>query len=136
MSELGNTRVGGKADAPYNPTHMDDLRQPEAEKRGFNDWWEDRTLPEKILAGIGFAILGIGLLALFGLVVMLLWNWLMPDLFGLKTVNYWQAWGLLALSTILFKGLGAGNSGGSTERKRKRELRRYMREGQIPARED
>ena len=65
-------------------------------------WWEDRSLPQKILLGIGFGILGVGLLALFGWVVMLLWNWLMPELFGLKRLGYWQAWGLLALCTILF----------------------------------
>ena len=64
----------------------------------------------KILLGIGFGILGIGLLALFGLVVMLLWNWLMPEIFGLKRLTYWQAWGLLVLCWILFKELGSGGS--------------------------
>ena len=39
------------------------LRTMEAD---FDAWWEDRSLPQKILLGIGFAILGIGLLALFG----------------------------------------------------------------------
>lgn len=32
-----------------------------------------------------------------------LWNWLMPALFGLKTITFWQAWGLLWLSSMLFK---------------------------------
>jgi hypothetical protein len=94
-----------------------------------NAWWDDRSLGVKILMGIGFGILGIGLLFLFGWVVMLLWNWLMPEIFGLKRVSYWQAWGLLALCTILFKGIGSsGGSGGKSDRKRKRELRRYMQE--------
>ena len=98
---------------------------------GFEAWWEERSLPQKILTGIGFGIGGIALLALFGLFVMLLWNWLMPDLFGFKQLDYWQAWGLLILCTILFKGFGSSNnSSGSAERKRKRQLRRYMREGQ------
>ena len=107
------------------------------EKEGFNmdAWWEDRSLPEKILWGIAFAILGIGLLALLGWGVMLLWNWLMPDIFGLKQLNYWQAWGLLALCTILFKGFGSGNNGGRTDRKRKQQLRSYLREDQSPAEE-
>jgi hypothetical protein len=102
---------------------------------GFEGWWEERSLPQKILVGTGMAILGIGLLALFGWVVMLLWNWLMPDIFGLKQVNYWQAWGLLVLSWILFKGIGtnAASSSANTERKRKQQLRRYMREGENPA---
>lgn len=55
---------------------------------------------------IGGVLIG-GLLAfLFGFVVMWLWNWLMPDIFGLTTITYWQAWGLVVLSHILFK-LGA-----------------------------
>lgn len=36
--------------------------------------------------------------------VYALWNWLMPTLFGLHTVTYWQALGLVALSWILFRG--------------------------------
>jgi hypothetical protein len=101
---------------------------------GFEAWWEERTLLEKVLLGILFAVGGIALLALFGWFVMLLWNWLMPDIFGLKQLNYWQAWGLLILCSILFKGIGSGNgSSGRTERKRKKQLRRYMREGQGPS---
>jgi hypothetical protein len=52
-------------------------------------------------------------LALVGFVVMGLWNWLMPALFGWKPIGYWQAWGLLILGRILFGGLhgGGGQSG-------------------------
>jgi hypothetical protein len=96
---------------------------------GFEAWWEDRTLLEKVLLGILFAIGGIVLIALFGLVVMLLWNWLMPEIFGLPKLDYWKAWGLLVLSWILFKGINFGNESSSTERKRKKQLRRYMRDG-------
>jgi hypothetical protein len=93
---------------------------------GFEAWWEERSLAQKILLGIGFAVGGLAFLAGLGLAVMLLWNWLMPDLFGLKTLTYWQAWGLLVLCWILFKGVNFGENSGSTERKRKRELRRRM----------
>jgi hypothetical protein len=106
---------------------------------GFNmdAWWEERSLAQKIVAGIGFGILGIGALAVFGFVVMLLWNWLMPEIFHLGRVDYWQAWGLLILSSILFKNMGVGNSSsGSSDRKRKKELRRYIREGQSSAEDD
>lgn len=40
---------------------------------------------------------------LFGWIVMLLWNWLMPAIFGLPTIGYWQGWGLVLLSHILIK---------------------------------
>lgn len=39
----------------------------------------------------------------FALVVWPLWNWLMPELFGLPTVGYWQSFGLCLLSSILFR---------------------------------
>lgn len=32
-----------------------------------------------------------------------LWNWLMPSIFGLSTITFWQALGLNFLSSILFK---------------------------------
>jgi len=54
---------------------------------------------------ITFAIFAVVAAFLFGFVVMGLWNWLMPELFGLKVIGYWQAWGLLVLSWILFGGL-------------------------------
>ena len=38
-------------------------------------------------------------------VVMSLWNWLMPALFGLRAMSFWQALGLLVLSRILLGGL-------------------------------
>jgi hypothetical protein len=41
-----------------------------------------------------------------GTVVLLLWNWLMPAIFGWREITFWQALGLLALCRILFGGLG------------------------------
>jgi len=51
----------------------------------------------------------IGLLlvmALFGAIVMLLWNWVVPSIFGLTAISFWQALGLFALTRILFGGFG------------------------------
>jgi hypothetical protein len=46
-------------------------------------------------------------IVLFGTVVMMLWNWLLPPIAGLSTtITFFQAVGLLALSRILFGGLG------------------------------
>jgi hypothetical protein len=42
----------------------------------------------------------------FGSVVMLLWNAILPGLFGVGTINFWQALGILVLSKILFGGFG------------------------------
>ncbi|MBI3829498.1 MAG: hypothetical protein HY291_08275 [Planctomycetes bacterium] len=54
-----------------------------------------------ILAGLAFAsLVALGL----GIVVAALWNWLMPAIFGLPSITYWQAVGLLVLAHILLKG--------------------------------
>jgi len=52
------------------------------------------------------AILGI-LLFIFigGELVLHLWNWLLPSLFGWRQITFWQAIGLLALCRILFGGV-------------------------------
>lgn len=53
-------------------------------------------------------LMGIGVLALFSTAVMGLWNVLIPEIFGLATLNFWQALGLFVLARILFSGLGGG----------------------------
>lgn len=51
----------------------------------------------------------IGLILLLCIVVIMtlpfmwLWNWVMPAVFGLATINFWQSLGILILSNILFK---------------------------------
>jgi hypothetical protein len=68
------------------------------------------------------AILGM-LLFVFagGEIVLHLWNWLLPPLFGWRQVNFWQALGLLALCRILFGGFGFHNSSRSSVRSRMRQ---------------
>ena len=65
----------------------------------------------------GFALLA-GLV--LGLLVMLLWNALVPELFHGPTVSFVQALGLLVLSHILFRGPGRWGGGWRHERWRKR----------------
>ena len=51
----------------------------------------------------------------FGLIVMLLWNNILPDVLGVKAITFVQALGILLLSKILFggfKGRGGGRHGG------------------------
>ena len=50
----------------------------------------------KILAIISLVCL------LLGLPLMLLWNWLMPNIFDLPTISFWQAVGMNFLASILF----------------------------------
>jgi len=55
-----------------------------------------------------------------GFAVSLLWNWLLPPLFGWHAITFWQAVGLLALCRILFGGLGRHGVSGYGRRRRAR----------------
>jgi hypothetical protein len=60
------------------------------------------------------ALLGMALFAFIGgEVVRLLWNWLLPPLFGAPQITFWQALGLLALCRILVGGFGLRGGSGS-----------------------
>jgi hypothetical protein len=69
------------------------------------------------LALLGIVVfIGIG-----GELVMHLWNWLLPTLFGWRQITFWQAVGLLALCRILFGGFGGGGFHRSNSRRRMAE---------------
>jgi len=73
------------------------------------------TRKRKLLLMIPIGIAAITLFVFVGgHVVRLLWNTLMPPIFGLPVVTFWQAFGLLALARILFGGLGHGCGRSST----------------------
>jgi hypothetical protein len=79
----------------------------------------DLTRLTRLILIAPLAILGIVIFtAIGGEVVMLLWNWLAPTLFGLRLITFWQAIGLLALCRILFGGFGFGGGGHRNSRRR------------------
>jgi hypothetical protein len=57
----------------------------------------------------GVGMMGLAAIAGFSAITMLLWNWLVPCIFGLAVINFWQALGLLVFVRILFGGIGAKN---------------------------
>ena len=77
----------------------------------------------KVLTVIAFATL---FATVFGYVVMQLWNWLMPGLFGLHMIGFWQAVGLLVLSKILFGGFHGRHGGHGNWRHRMGERWGHM----------
>jgi len=94
--------------------------------------WSDRSLGTKaalIAAGI---VLFPAFLAFFTAVTMWLWNWLMPAIFRLPAIGFWQAAGILILSHILFKG-GCFGGARRSHRMRSRIRERMAEEGQEPA---
>jgi hypothetical protein len=60
----------------------------------------------------GMVVFGIAAAAVFalvfGILVMLLWNWLMPLIFGLPQITYWQAFGIVILAKLIFGTFGHG----------------------------
>ena len=61
-------------------------------------------LLESVLFVLAALVIWVGFFALLtALPVMLLWNYLMPDLLGLTEIDFWQAFGLTLLTGLLFK---------------------------------
>jgi hypothetical protein len=76
----------------------------------------------KIIWIAPLAIVGIvAFVAIGGEIVLRLWNWLLPSLFGWRQITFWQALGLLLLCRILFGGLGVRGSHRSNMRSRMRD---------------
>jgi hypothetical protein len=58
----------------------------------------------KILGDFFNIILIVAIVSIIlALPTMLLWNWLMPILFGLTKITFWQALGINIFTGILFK---------------------------------
>lgn len=74
-----------------------------------------QAIAKKVAIGVAVLVGFILFIAVGGVVVLLLWNWLLPDIFGVRQITFWQALGLLALCRILFGGFGhhGGSSGGA-----------------------
>ena len=62
-----------------------------------------KTRTFKFIGGFTVAVAG------FSAITMLLWNALLPNIFGIACINFWQALGLLVLGRILFSGIGGGS---------------------------
>ncbi len=82
-----------------------------------------------IAAGIGIALL---FALLFAVVVRLLWNWLMPGLFGLPAIGYLQALALVVLAKILFGGFGSHHGRYGRERAHGWLSRNHRSTGELP----
>jgi hypothetical protein len=78
-----------------------------------NSVWARRGL--KIAFFVVLAVLALSF------VVMSLWNWLIPSLFGLRAITFWQAMGLLILSKVLLGGFRGRPGGGMHWRRRMME---------------
>jgi hypothetical protein len=78
------------------------------------------TIAKKIAIGIALLFAFVFFIAFGGVLVLLLWNWLITDIFHLRRITLWEALGLLLLCRILFGGFGTGTRA-SSERRRGKE---------------
>ena len=76
-------------------------------------------IPLVLVGIVVFATIG-------GQIVLHLWNWLLPGLFGFRTITFWQALGLLVLARILFGGFGCHGRSHSNARRRMQERWEHM----------
>jgi hypothetical protein len=84
-----------------------------------NDRWMRMTRLTKLMVIAPMLIVTMLIFTFIGgELVKLLWNWLAPELFGLRQITFWQAFGLLALCRILFGGFGLGGGGHRNSRRR------------------
>jgi len=65
----------------------------------------------RLVRRLKIAAIGIAAVAVFGLVVMGLWNWLVPAVVHGPAITFWQALGLLILSKILLSGFHGRSHG-------------------------
>jgi hypothetical protein len=87
------------------------------------------TRRKKILMFAPLAIVGaIAFIAVGGAIVRVLWNALLPGIFGLPAISFWQALGLLALSRILVGGFGMRGCGPRGYMRRMQEMTPEERE--------
>ena len=86
--------------------------------------WAKYTL-YAVLGLAGAFLMGL----LFGNVIMWLWNWLMPKLFGLPLIGFWEGLGLFLLAKILF-GFGGGSGSGEGEKKHPHHGKRRHHHGE------
>ena len=56
--------------------------------------------------GVPFILFGIAAVAILGEILASLWNALMPEIFDLPAISFWQALGLFLLSRMLFGHFG------------------------------
>ncbi len=72
-----------------------------------------------ILAIAGVTVFGF----IFGYIIMWLWNKLMPEIFGLTSITYWQGIGLFILARILLGSFGSDNSNKVSSNKSKKSTK-------------
>ena len=57
---------------------------------------------DKLNLVIGILFIGLTSLIVMGAPLMYLWNWIVPSIFGLRYITFWEAIGLNMIAHLLF----------------------------------
>jgi Ca2+/H+ antiporter, TMEM165/GDT1 family len=79
----------------------------------------------KIAMGV---VIGAAAVFLFGLILMNLWNAILPAVIHVSAITFWQAIGILLLSKILFGGFRGGWGGGGRRAQWKEKMQNKWKE--------
>ena len=71
----------------------------------FKNFFTPSSWIEMLLLILTSIILVVLICFLSGWATMLLWNWLVPMIFGLGNITFWQALGLIVLVKLIFGGI-------------------------------
>lgn len=84
--------------------------------------WENTPQWIKVICYVFLGILGaIAFGFIFGYGIQLLWNWLMPELFGLNKISYWQGIGIFVLARMVFGSSGGNNNSSKPNNDKKKQ---------------
>ena len=92
---MSNEDVYFNAKAAFEQKLQDIAAKEEAEQ-------EEDEKQKNIMTGAAALGFLVGMLC-YPVILLLLWNWLMPGLFGLATIGYLKAAALIIIARILFK---------------------------------
>lgn len=90
--------------------------------------WREHSLGARIGIVVAGVVVAAGFGVLAGYIVVWLWNWLMPVIFHLPVIGFWQAWGLLILSAFFFKRPFSSANRFRRNQRRRRALRERLQD--------
>ena len=90
------------------------------------------SIAKKIAIGIALFLAFLLFIGIGSLVVQALWNWLVPDIFGLRRATWLESLGLLTLSRIMFGGFGRGGGSHSRSARHDSRTRGWWKRAQPP----
>ena len=88
----------------------------------FNKYSNNSRFPKPLII-LFFVSMAALFITVLGFVIMFLWNEILVEVTNVKTISFWQAIGLFALTRILFGGFKSGHRKKHWGKKRRNNMR-------------